>query len=514
MRCPKCGYNSFDHNLLCPKCRKDLTATRRLLNLTVPVPGATDFFNTAGQRTAFPEPFLGNEMMPDNQFGAAFPAAGALAAGAAASAFGAPPPAPDQPFGAPPAPGQPFGAPPAPGQPFGAPPAPGQPFGAPPFSADATLDDIVPLVADEEMEDIVPIAGGGLDDIAPINDISPIEAASAIFPANPAAESTQIVVDPVLGEEEIEIEIDDLLEPSPGPAEDHQTALNQIKSTLAETGDLGAAVEVMPEPEAVTPAVMIKDLAEVNPEAGGVLPEPTLADSLMADGIGEVDLDDPLIEDIDDTDLLEADDIAAEAQPSDTVAVDLDPEDLAPDFFDEVLPETAAPEPAPALAVAPEPEAAPSLEELAQGDLAGPFWDEESPTPAAPSPAAEIDVPSLEEMDSAPALGDLSLDSLDDPGIEPEDLAVQLESNFGDLDQTLTAEEMFAEEIPPQPAAPATIEKPAPPSAMPEVPAGVFGAMTPEDTLSTPQAAPGGLDADDLSSLADDLNLDDLDSEL
>ncbi|MDR3038145.1 MAG: hypothetical protein LBV21_02470, partial [Candidatus Adiutrix sp.] len=56
MRC-KCGYNSFDHNLVCPKCRKDLTATRRLLNLEIPAPGQVDFFRIAGQRMATPQPF-------------------------------------------------------------------------------------------------------------------------------------------------------------------------------------------------------------------------------------------------------------------------------------------------------------------------------------------------------------------------------------------------------------------------------------------------------------------------
>ena len=33
MRCPKCGYTSFDHNENCPKCKKDLTGTREMLNL-------------------------------------------------------------------------------------------------------------------------------------------------------------------------------------------------------------------------------------------------------------------------------------------------------------------------------------------------------------------------------------------------------------------------------------------------------------------------------------------------
>ena len=52
MRC-KCGFNSFDHNLVCPKCHKDLTATHRLLNLEIPAPGGVDFFQIVGQKMAF-----------------------------------------------------------------------------------------------------------------------------------------------------------------------------------------------------------------------------------------------------------------------------------------------------------------------------------------------------------------------------------------------------------------------------------------------------------------------------
>ena len=44
MRCPKCGYNSFEHNSSCPKCRKDLTVARRQLNITVPTPGTMNIF--------------------------------------------------------------------------------------------------------------------------------------------------------------------------------------------------------------------------------------------------------------------------------------------------------------------------------------------------------------------------------------------------------------------------------------------------------------------------------------
>jgi hypothetical protein len=33
MKCPKCGYTSFDHNDSCPKCRKDIASERHRLNL-------------------------------------------------------------------------------------------------------------------------------------------------------------------------------------------------------------------------------------------------------------------------------------------------------------------------------------------------------------------------------------------------------------------------------------------------------------------------------------------------
>jgi hypothetical protein len=33
MRCPKCGYISFDYNKVCPKCNKDITAEQAKLNL-------------------------------------------------------------------------------------------------------------------------------------------------------------------------------------------------------------------------------------------------------------------------------------------------------------------------------------------------------------------------------------------------------------------------------------------------------------------------------------------------
>lgn len=33
MKCPKCGYTSFDHNEICPKCKKDITSERDRMKL-------------------------------------------------------------------------------------------------------------------------------------------------------------------------------------------------------------------------------------------------------------------------------------------------------------------------------------------------------------------------------------------------------------------------------------------------------------------------------------------------
>ncbi len=33
MKCPKCGYVSFDYNQVCPKCNKDISAERDKMNL-------------------------------------------------------------------------------------------------------------------------------------------------------------------------------------------------------------------------------------------------------------------------------------------------------------------------------------------------------------------------------------------------------------------------------------------------------------------------------------------------
>ena len=47
MRCPKCGYNSFEHNLSCPKCRKNLILVRQALSWGQSIPGNINFFPNA-----------------------------------------------------------------------------------------------------------------------------------------------------------------------------------------------------------------------------------------------------------------------------------------------------------------------------------------------------------------------------------------------------------------------------------------------------------------------------------
>ena len=38
MRCPKCGYVSFDHNTMCPKCKKDISLEQTKINLPTYMP--------------------------------------------------------------------------------------------------------------------------------------------------------------------------------------------------------------------------------------------------------------------------------------------------------------------------------------------------------------------------------------------------------------------------------------------------------------------------------------------
>jgi predicted amidophosphoribosyltransferase len=44
MLCPKCGFNSFDHNATCPRCGKDLSHVREVLHLSEPKFRPVNFF--------------------------------------------------------------------------------------------------------------------------------------------------------------------------------------------------------------------------------------------------------------------------------------------------------------------------------------------------------------------------------------------------------------------------------------------------------------------------------------
>ena len=41
MKCNHCGYISYDHNLACPKCKKDLASLRERLGITLILPITT-----------------------------------------------------------------------------------------------------------------------------------------------------------------------------------------------------------------------------------------------------------------------------------------------------------------------------------------------------------------------------------------------------------------------------------------------------------------------------------------
>ncbi|MFH1090497.1 MAG: hypothetical protein V1742_02905 [Pseudomonadota bacterium] len=56
MRCPKCGYTSFDYNQACPKCSKDLNPTRALLHLLTVEPQPKPYLNSLlGAAESVPE---------------------------------------------------------------------------------------------------------------------------------------------------------------------------------------------------------------------------------------------------------------------------------------------------------------------------------------------------------------------------------------------------------------------------------------------------------------------------
>jgi hypothetical protein len=97
MQCPKCGYNSFDHNESCPRCHRDLTSVRQELGLLAVAPQPAPFlaaligeaaaeggeFTFQGQETGHPgayetaaaeageEPEVGTETMIETETGPA-----------------------------------------------------------------------------------------------------------------------------------------------------------------------------------------------------------------------------------------------------------------------------------------------------------------------------------------------------------------------------------------------------------------------------------------------------------
>jgi uncharacterized protein YbaR (Trm112 family) len=57
LKCDKCGYVSFDHNLACPACKKDLSMTRTRLGAFLDPPNTPfDLFlaDTSGQYRSAP----------------------------------------------------------------------------------------------------------------------------------------------------------------------------------------------------------------------------------------------------------------------------------------------------------------------------------------------------------------------------------------------------------------------------------------------------------------------------
>lgn len=431
MRCPKCGYNSFDHNLLCPKCRKDLTATRRLLNLTVPVPGPINFFLPAGQAVAFEEP-LGEAATFGDQSASALSAAGAFIAGSATS-FDPSPVLGDQ-----------------------------LPEGQV-FSTEPALEDIMPLADNYET-------------IANIQPIDSNDAPGNIVDIEPDFEAMPLDIDQVVGAEEIEIDtLDDAMveqvEIAPAPTIGQMAALDQIRNTLAETGDLAAA-----PPSDVE--FQDRDLTEESPA------ENNIPGDLEIDDLEFDDLEESVIGDIDDSDILEADfNEEGFDQPIGAVSGEVDSEDLTSDIFDGSTVET---------------ESAPST-------------TSENPPPF----QAEANLEGLAgETESSP----VSAEAGDGP---MDEMAIDMEVNLDDLEEKITAEEIPAENFQASQTvletkeAPADDKKrPAFPSAVPKIPARAFGPVSTEASRDTSKTDAGSLESDDLSSLVDEINLDDLDSEL
>ena len=250
MRCSKCGFNSFDHNLVCPKCKKDLTATRRLLNLDVPAPGKVDFFQIASHRMATPQPFLGAAVGMEGGDIQPLEDIGPVAYAVNQEKTVHPPPEP-----------QAFEAvleeiSPAPVQAAPKPvPAPAPtPAMAPPPAAPEPAPVMAPPPAPTPVMAPPPV---------PTPAMAAPEPTPAMAPAPAAPEPAPPIAAPA-DEAMIEIEVTDDFEiDQPGtrvrpeatfapfnPLPAHQAAMEQIKSTLTETGDLSPVSEAPPVSEA------------------------------------------------------------------------------------------------------------------------------------------------------------------------------------------------------------------------------------------------------------------------
>ncbi len=209
MRCPKCGYNSFDHYLTCPKCRKDLAAVRRMLNLTVPPPGAVNFFRTAGQRLTFPEPILGADSLgasiaPPLTFGG--PASIIPAGDLAEEDFLLPIPEPMPTLSV-------------------------QNFSA--FEAPA---DLVPIEALEPIEDLEPFEGlAPIEELGPVVEITPFEDQPPLTPPAPPAPPAE--ASPFGDVEMLDLSLEDFDPPQPISAPPAAPAQRPTPAAAPKTDD-------------------------------------------------------------------------------------------------------------------------------------------------------------------------------------------------------------------------------------------------------------------------------------
>ncbi len=453
MRCPKCGLNSFDHNLVCPKCRKDLTATRRLLNLTMPSPGDTDFFTLAGQRVAVPQPFLGEQ-------------------------------------------GFPGGLPQAVG---------GEQF----ITPDATIlpdrfEEILPTTLLEEVDEITP-----LDEISPLDEIGPLEEIT------PLAEMTTLEeigpLDKISALEEIS-PLGEIRSPGAAGAFDEIDPVDDI----IQVEDIGPLEDIIPVDDIgpiaedgfddIEPDFDSGLTAQTFSQARPPQAEPGAMETFAPAVDEEIEIE------IDEVEMVEPEPIAPPAAQTAmnqiksalTQTGDLN----AGEVTLEIPEEYSLDEEEPDLVVVPEPSAESTQISVSPfetgGDIFGTKLEEES------SPLGTVDLGTSEsvsftggrgqnEEDSLEAdFEDVSLDTTDDPlpGVS-EDV---LEAEFDD-EPPMELEP----DTPPQAAVF--------PEARPVMPTGNPAALAADATLTNPVVPEPAALSDDLSDLVDDLNLDDLNDE-